>query len=202
MKPISEYNFREIVGKFVIIYDETDLISSEYNSFIAYCYIDIEKGISFKIYGGLTGETISVINDKSITLLYADDILIDLYNPITDDMVKFSSSIENIYAISWIDPIRKDTDFDHVRDHCFPDDMCIPICTDYLDSSKTETLWVRPVRIQNGRVVVELIEDGKIIKKGLQALLLKEINKEGSVIIFAVTADWLEKYNDEIEKQN
>lgn len=201
MKPISEYNFREIVGQFVIIYDETDLISSKYNSFVAYCYIDIDAGMSFKIYGGLKNDEIFDIN-KIITIRYSDELIIETYDILTDDMESFALAIDRVYTPNWIINLRDDTDFDSYRDTQFPDDIIIPVLTDYNDPSKGEYLWVRPVELQNNRIIVKTIEDGKIIPKGLQALLIKEINENNEVIIFAATASWLEKYNDEIEKQN
>lgn len=202
MKSISEYNFREIVGKFVEIQFPKDknFIDPKYEKFIAYTYIDIDAGISFRIYGGLINDEVNIFEDTITTVRYSPDMMIAEYEILTDEMEIFAERIDRNYSTDWINVIRDDTDFDPYRDKIFPDDMIIPVLMDYDNPEKEETLWVRPVRIQKNRIVVETIENGTAIPKGLQLLLVKESNENGNKLIFAVTGEWLERYNEEYDK--
>lgn len=162
MKPISEYNFREIIGHFVII--ESDIINPDYNKFIGYCYIDTEAGMSIKIYGALVNNIINKFENEMTILRCSEKFYVEVWDNITEDMQRFAESIEHIYTPKWISVIRDDIQYDPYRDVIYPDDLLIPV-RDIVDGEGyEELLWVRPIEILNDKLYGITIENGKWIK--------------------------------------
>ena len=195
MKPISEYNFREIVGKFVILQvDNPQAIDPNYDLFVAYCYIDMDVGISFKIYGGYTNNKIDTFSTKAITLRYFENIKLDLYELITDEMKEYSKNIENIYTPNWILSVREKTFLDEIRSKQFPDDILVP-CRTIIDGKQVEELlWIRPTEIFDNYLIAKSIEDGKNILKGEEVAVFT-IPNNNDFLIIAATNEWLELFN-------
>jgi len=203
MKKITDFSFRDIVGKYVLISDERKMIDRDlgYEEYVAYCYIDVDRGISFKVYAGIKDGNIDFIyydnpySTKSITLRYSAVGKLEVYNSVTADMEKQASEIESIYTPEWIvkTGIRDDLDFDPFRDKVYPDDLLIPVHTLKNGKQIREDLWVRPTRIYEHRLVGKTIESGKVISCGEELAILK--SGEEKCPVFGVTAEWLQYYN-------
>lgn len=200
MKPITEYGFRQITGRFVILEAENPhIIDPGYDLFVAYGYIDMEAGISFRIYGGYKDENIDPFQTKSITIRYSPDIRLDLrldlYDSLTEEMREFARNIEEIYTPDWIIPIRKNTEIDKVRSEQFPDDMLIPAQTINDGKRVGEYLWFRPTETVDNYLVAESLEDGKYISMGEEVAVFVVSGKDEYSVI-ATTNDWLEWFNN------
>jgi len=197
MKPIGEYNFREIVGKFVILQvDNPQIIDPNYDLFIAYCYIDMEAGISFSVYGGYKEEQIDIFKTKTIIIRYSENIKLKIYELITDEMKEYAENIENIYTPDWITSIRNNKDLDKVRSEQFPDDILVPCQTVVDDKQVGEYLWVRPIGISDDFLIAKSIEDGEKISKNEEFIVLIDPDRNDFSII-AVTSEWVELFDKE-----
>lgn len=171
MKPISEYGFREIVGKFVVVQIKLD--TSNCDSYIGYCYIDIEQGMSIKILGALATE-INISDTEVITLRCSKELNVEIYSgEITKDMQELADAIEKTYTPSWIHIARDNKEYDPYRDIIFPDDLLIPVRTKIDGEGYEELIWVRPVRFYNNRLYGITIEDGQWVPRDTVLVILK-----------------------------
>lgn len=174
MKPIGEYNFREIVGKFVIIdMNSTALKNLDSGQIVAYCYIDIDAGISFSVYGSFVNNTIVPYQNTAIRIRYSESILLDVYYEIyTRDMDKYASNIDRTFIPKW-GAILDNKDLDVYRDKIFPYDMLMMVATLVENEFKIETLWVRPTQYNDdGLIFAKTIEQGEFISKGADLAIM------------------------------
>ena len=72
MKPINEYNFREIVGHFVKI--KTD--DNKY--IIGYCYVDTQCGMCIKCYGIVADDKMTILPFGLTTIRCAEDMEVEV----------------------------------------------------------------------------------------------------------------------------
>ena len=177
MKPISEYDFREIVGKFVII--TNDFIKRKYNTpQIAYCYIDPEAGISFRGLGLYKEGNIEIFDNEVVISRYDETISLDFFNSPTYEMKNIAKDIDNNIP-EWLITLRNKTEFDKYRSKAFPDDVLIPVRHITEDKRLVqEWLWVRPIRYEKDILTGLTIEDGKDIPKG-SLVIIKDIMMNG-----------------------
>lgn len=213
MKLISEYNFREITDNFVIIENTLRSIIPDFDSLVTYCYIDIEAGISFKVYGGYKDGEIVKLDLSSTTIRYSDDMKVEVLTEVTDKMKGFAQLIEIIYNPNWIKEIRAMTEYDQYRDAQYPDDMLMDIFTMSEGTLKFETLWVRPIDITNDNVFVKNIEAGELIPENTDIALISnkilgsEISQDFSDIIGVdesvaeYIANMIKEEPDEVQKE-
>lgn len=201
MKPISEYNFREIMDNFVIL-DTSDYQNSflEYKTYIAYCYIDIEKGVSFSLYGRYEDGNIFEMKDHIVTLRYSEKLNLEIYNSLDEKMVQYAARMKELYTMpDWIDDVRKDARYDRYRDKAFPDDMLLSIRTPKNNTDNNfdqieEALWVRPISmLDNGELIGITIEDGKYIEKNSMVWIWENVDENHSIV--GVTTDWINMLN-------
>ena len=168
MKPITEYNFREICEQFVKIEPPIGvgnlLNNPEY--LIAFGYIDPVVGTSFQVLGVMNNNEITEIKDV-ITLRYSENYVLEpmKYEEMPSSMILTGSNIrlksresksDNQLAFRYIE------DFDPYRDNQFPDDIFIPV----YKNIKLEKIyiWVTPIKImEDGTVItISLEHDGNI----------------------------------------
>lgn len=192
MKPISEYNFREIVGKLVkLTVKNPNVIDPDYNIFVGLCYVDMEAGISFRIYGGIKDGEFSKLNGLSVTLRYSEDISLELYETADEEMIEGSRFDLSIYHPYWIEEMRNDTDYDPFRSKQFPDDLLLPTQTIVDNKAVGEYLWIRPVKMGKDCVIGTTIENGNIIPIDTKVAIYKN-SMDDKYPIIAVTNSWLQ----------
>lgn len=167
MKPISEYNFREIVGKFVFF--ENKKINPEYGKCVGYCYIDNEAGISINVFGKImANDDIEIISDAMYTIRYSPDFIIDVSSETNEDEIfkELKNKFNAVYNSGNITEIRNITDLDPYRDNKFPDDLLLTTATLYENKIYFESLWIRTEHIdKDGNIFGKTIENGKKILK-------------------------------------
>jgi len=207
MKPITEYNFREIMDRFVIInIPNVENLDLEYENYVAYCYIDTENGISFSVYGGYKDGNIYKMNNGLLIIRYSDSFKLEIYNSPTEEMNQRASQMKELYTMSdWIEKVRLDTRYDRYRDNAFPDDMLLIVRTpkdasyDNYDQIE-EVLWTRPISIlNNGDLIGITIEDGAYIKKNSIVWIWENTDEDNTIV--AVTEDWINMLNKYSEKE-
>jgi hypothetical protein len=192
MKPISEYNFREIVGKQVkLTIKNPSIIDPDYDVFVGLCYADIEAGISFHIYGGIKDEEFALLNSCIATLRYSDDINLELYKITDEGILDSDLNFLSIYHPYWIKKMRDDTDYDPFRSKQFPDDLLLPTQTIIDNKAVGEYLWIRPVKMGEDCVIGTTIENGNIIPIDTKVAIYKNLMDDKYPII-AVTNSWLQ----------
>lgn len=192
MKPISEYNFREIVGKLVkLTVKNPNVIDPEYNVFVGLCYADMEAGISFRIYGGIKDGEFGELHGLSVTLRYSEDINLELYETADEEMIEGSRFDLSIYHPYWIKKMRDDIDYDPFRSKQFPDDLLLPTQTIVDNKAVGEYLWIRPVKMGEDCVIGTTIENGNIIPIDTKVAIYKNLMDDKYPII-AVTNSWLQ----------
>lgn len=205
MKPISEYNFREIVGHFVMLKGIS--IDSAYDEYLAYCYVDQEKGISFRILGMYGPEDSKAIVNETIILRYNTNILLELFNEAGPSLLKTADSIDQNYNTEIINITREMYKYDIYRDKIFPDDLFLLTFILIKDEIKIEPLWIRPFKIMGDNVYGKTIEQGKDIFEGTEVVIMdKELFFKDShkdiPSVFAITFDALERLLKEDEIKN
>lgn len=205
MKPISEYNFREIVGQFVMLQGVS--VSPAYDKYLAYCYIDQEKGMSFRILGMYSLEDSKVVVDELIILRYNTDIRLEIFDCPGDSLLKIAKEIDQNYNTEIINSIRNISEYDPYRDKIFPDDLFLLTFALVNDEVKVEPLWIHPFEKLDDNVYGEIIEQGENISKGTQVVIMnkelffKDQNKDVPSV-FALTFDVVERILKEEETQN
>ena len=201
MKPITEYDFREIADRFVVLNIPNYLAPSlECKNYIAYCYIDIERGISFVLYGEYKDGNVYEIKNGMTTLRYSKELNLEIYNSPNEKMTQYATRMKELYTMpDWINDVRANTKYDPYRDKAFPDDMILTIRTPK-DNSGTnfdqieEVLWVRPISIlDNGELIGITIEDGSYIKNNTMVWIWENVDENHSIV--AVTTDWIDMLN-------
>jgi len=173
MKPISEYNFRDIVGKFVMI--SGVVINPDFTEYLAYCYIDEEKGLSFKILGMYSAEDSKVVVDEIIILRYNNDIQLELFSATNETLLNEAKRVDDIYTSEDLKKIRNIERYDPYRDNVFPDDLLLLSFITQDDEIKSEPIWIHTNRILDDNVYGVTIEDGKYFSKDTEVAI---INKE------------------------
>lgn len=173
MKPISEYNFREIVGEYLIV--ENTSIDPNHNKYIGYCYIDTEAGISIRIVGKYIEEehVVELSVDKLYIFRYDSDMMIEIFNGTNEALDAIKDNIDAIYMRTGIESLRDNIEYDPYRDKQFPDDMLLVVATLIENNIEFELLWVRPLEInENGNVFGQTIEGGRIISEGTNIAIM------------------------------
>lgn len=205
MKPISEYNFREIVGQFVMLRGIS--IDPAYDEYLAYCYVDQEKGMSFRILGMYSLKDSKVIVDEVIILRYNTDIQLEIFNCPGDSLLKIAKEIDQNYTTDIINTIRDIPKYDPYRDKIFPDDLFLLTFISVNDEIKVEPLWIRPFEKRDENIYGKIIEQGTNIPKETQVVIVdrelffKDQNKN-IPSVFALTLDAMEKLLKEDINEN
>lgn len=165
MKPISEYNFKEVIGHFVKIQtpDHIKKVVGDKEFILTYCYVDTQAGISFQ-----------VIDDENnlIILRYDEKYLIDPVeiSEVSAENIKKGTEIEDVHTnditkTQWA--IRYLDIFDPYRDDRFPDDILIP---SYVNppSQETKSIWMKPIDIydEDKLIIAEALESVDNISTG------------------------------------
>ncbi len=177
MKPISEYNFREIVGHFVIMNSQTiPFQNSNTGKVIAYCYIDPTAGISFNLYGDFEDNNIIPYKheDSLMILRYFEKIELDVYKGIcTDDMMNYAKTIDEAYTPEWGNILNEES-LDKYRDKVYPYDMLMLVASLVDNNLKLESLWVHPTYYDEGKtsIMCRTIEEGAYIKEGTDVAIM------------------------------
>jgi len=154
MKPINEYNFREIVGHFIKI--KTD--DNKY--IIGYCYIDTQCGMCIKCYGIVADDKMTILPFGLTTIRCTVDMVVEVYDDVTEDMNKLANAVEESYTPDWIVAVRNNKNLDPYRAKFFVDDLLIPVGT-YVDGEiRFESLWVRPFSVDDDILYGKTIESG------------------------------------------
>ena len=197
MKPISEYNFREIVGHFTLI--QGVIIDPQYDKYLGYCYIDQGEGISFRILSMINDNSVKDTYDEFVILRYNKEIELDIYEPSDTIVRSLTNKIDEIYKSNINSFYRDKREYDPYRDKVFPDDLLLLTFITVNDKIESEPIWIRPSKTIEDNVIGITIEDGKYIHRNTQVIILnKEVifkndNGESIPSIFAATFDVLEK---------
>ena len=167
MKPINEYNFREIVGHFVKI--KTD----DHKYTIGYCYVDMQCGMCIKCYEIVTDDKVATILPFGITTIRCtEDMEVEIYDDVTEDMNKLANAVDEIYTPYWIAAARNNKNLDPYRHKFYVDDLLIPVGT-YVDGEiHFESLWVRTLSIDGGILYGRTIEGGNDIDEGIDVAIM------------------------------
>lgn len=194
MKPISEYNFREIVGKFVQF--KSNNLEFEYDKYIGYCYIDPSAGISIRVLSAIVGSETKALHDISIILRYDPDMNIDIYITPDEYMVQQKSFIDNIYSNNLLEALRNRTELDPYRKSTqYPDDLLLQIATYIHRKIEFETLWVRLVQIDSdGNIFAKVIEDGMFFGIGTDVAIVNNKFLGGSNVFDLANIIAVDKY--------
>lgn len=176
MKPIGEYNFREIVGHFVIMNSQTiPFQNSNTGKVIAYCYIDPTAGISFNLYGDFTnGNIIPYKHEDSLMILrYFEKIELEIYKGMcTDDMMNYAKTIDDAYTPEWGNILNEES-LDKYRDKVYPYDMLMLVASLVDNDLKFESLWVHPTYYNEGQTIMgRTIEKGTYIEEGADIAIM------------------------------
>lgn len=195
MKPISEYNFREIVGKYVRFkITDPSIIDPNYDEFMAFCYADIDQGISLNVWGGIKNNEFYISHNCGVTLRYSDDIVLDMYEMTDENIMQYDLAVYERHTPYWIEKIREDTDYDLFRSKQFPDDLLLPTQTIINNENVGESIWIRPCRIKEDCLIGRTIEEGNIIHINEEVFIFKNL-KDDRFPIIAVTNSWLNYLN-------
>ncbi len=179
MKLITEYSFRDIVGHFVKMRfpKGRNYIDPEFEEFIAYVYIDTEAGMALEIIGGYKDGRVFRDPTSSNKLRYSDDIVMELYENPDAEMLEEAKFIEENYTPGWIGPIRENPVYDPYRDKAFPDDLLIPVHSLVEEEGEllnvSELLWVRPIILDDDKLLGITIEPGKHFEQGTQVMIVR-----------------------------
>lgn len=172
MKPITEYNFREIVGHFVKLYYPQGkcFIDPNCEEYIAYVYIDMQIGITLEIIGGFMDGRIRKNESVSNKIRYSEDIILELYDNLDDEMLKTAEYIKENYTPDWIVPVRENPAFDPYRNKRFPDELHIPVHSLKEQDGKlmniSEVLRIHPVCTNEGHLYGTTKESGLYFERG------------------------------------
>ena len=179
MKLITEYSFRDIVGHFVKVRFSKgrNFIDPEFEEFIAYVYIDTEAGMTLEIIGGYKDGRVFRDPTSSNKLRYSDDIVMELYENPDAEMLEEAKFIEENYTPEWIGPVRENPVYDPYRDKAFPDDLLIPVHSLVEEEGEllnvSELLWVRPIILDDDKLLGITIEPGKHFEQGTQVMIVR-----------------------------
>ena len=179
MKLITEYSFRDIVGHFVKMRfpKGRNFIDPEFEEFIAYVYIDTEAGMTLEIIGGYKDGRVFRDPTSSNKLRYSDDIVMELYENPDAEMLEEAKFIEENYTPEWIGPVRENPVYDPYRDKAFPDDLLIPVHSLVEEEGEllnvSELLWVRPIILDDDKLLGITIEPGKHFEQGTQVMIVR-----------------------------
>lgn len=179
MKLITEYSFRDIVGHFVKVRfpKGRNFIDPEFEEFIAYVYIDTEAGMTLEIIGGYKDGRVFRDPTSSNKLRYSDDIVMELYENPDAEMLEEAKFIEENYTPEWIGPVRENPVYDPYRDKAFPDDLLIPVHSLVEEEGEllnvSELLWVRPIILDDDKLLGITIEPGKHFEQGTQVMIVR-----------------------------
>lgn len=191
MKPIVEYNFRDIVDRFVII--KNDFLERKYKCpVIAYCYIDYQEGISFREFGLYKEDGIETNEKQVVVSRYTDNLELGFFDSPTEEMENFALDI-NEHTPEWLISLRQKKEFDKYRSKAFPDDILIPVR--HITEEKEfveELLWVRPVRYERDILTGLTIESGKKIQKG-SLVIIEQVMMNGYEFM-SITYELFEYY--------
>lgn len=170
MKPITQFNFREIVGQFIMV--KIDNFNPDYQYYVGYCYIDPQFGISVRICGAVVEDGIKEIPDGIITVRCTENMDVEIYNNITEDMHRIAEAINELYVPDWIIAVRAKEEYDPYRDRIYVDDLLIPIGTYTNKEIQFEPLWIKPYAIINGTLYGKTIESGKVVEKDTEVAIM------------------------------
>ncbi|MCR5738224.1 MAG: hypothetical protein K6G43_00230 [Lachnospiraceae bacterium] len=169
MRSIKEYNFRDIIGRYFILRLTGKDGRAKGDKFLAYCYIDPIRGISFYFVANLTqDEWIDddayehIYRNKILHLHYHNDLKLEVYqDQITDKMNRLSAMIDESVHYSFLDRIRSITEFDPYRNIAFPDDLMLPVLLTQDGKEIVEKNWIRMVPVKEGEKLI-----GLTVKRG------------------------------------
>lgn len=178
MKPIDDYNFREICEKTVKMEIpealKTLLDNSEY--MVAVGYIDSEHGISFQVVGVINEDKVSAFTKRKLTLRYDSSYVLEPFGleQLSPDMTVTVSSIISSArnSVSHMAITFRCMDIlDPYRDNKYPDDIILP---SYSDPPKLDahSIWMKPDRIEDEMIIAKAIEKRDTISVGDEMCIL------------------------------
>ena len=92
-------------------------------------------------------------------------------------MLEEAKFIEENYTPEWIGPVRENPVYDPYRDKAFPDDLLIPVHSLVEEEGEllnvSELLWVRPIILDDDKLLGITIEPGKHFEQGTQVMIVR-----------------------------
>lgn len=174
-KKITEFNFREIDRKFVLVkslskkFDNYG-IKNLSNPFLGILYFDVDCGMTLRILGNPNDEMMQKeYTNNFATILRADcfeELEFELYNEKINDY-GILKQLEGYYDYPDLIKTREIKELDEFRHSTFPDDVQVLIPFE----KQPELLWARLINVTetNKLYIVALLNDSYIddnLKKG------------------------------------
>jgi len=167
-KKITEFNFREIDRKFVLVkslsrkFDNYG-IKNLSNPFLGILYFDVDCGMTLRILGNPNDEMMqSEYTNNFATILRADcfeELEFELYNEKINDY-GILKQLEGYYDYPDLIKTREIKELDEFRHSIFPDDVQVLIPFE----KQPELLWARLINVTetNKLYIVALLNDSYI----------------------------------------
>lgn len=135
MQKAKEYNYRDIVGKFVII--ETPFFIPGHKRLLAYCYITDDPGLDDEEFDTIMFNVLGTYDEdkyeKEIHIqartTYYDDLMVEIYDgDLNQDMVEFKKMFDEAFSPrEGVKALREDVMLDPFREKNRPDYVNIPV---------------------------------------------------------------------------
>jgi hypothetical protein len=168
MKPISEYNFREIVGRYVEIQtpDSIKEMVGGKDTVKAFCYIDQQTGISLR-----------VIEDTNalIILRYNENYMVKPLE-IHEIPIAEADSYHSDEGLTVEQrKLRNALILDPYRDNQFPDDVLINTYSNPPEEDM-KSVWMRPTGVKENVIIATALENVDLIEEGDELCILPSDN--------------------------
>lgn len=144
---LYKFNFRDINRKVVLLEDTREQfdnygIKKLKNPFLAYVYIDIDRGLNARIIGNVDDEKLNKELCSEKVYLIRHDLFLNYKASIFDKKINtfdLEKQMDTYYSDEDIENIRKITELDKFRSKEYPDDIEILIPLE----DNLEKIWVR-----------------------------------------------------------
>ena len=201
MKNITEYNFRDIVGKYVVL--QCKFLVPGHEFFIAYCYIDIDGNKDVEAYDAITLSVLGTYDNEvyerlishQITLTYCPELMIEIYDrKLNQDMRKWKKQLDRAYKPSSIlKELRDCTYIDSYRDAARPDWLNIPVITRFGNDVCEEILPVKLLELTGESMVGMVIKEGYRIAQYELVVICLVNDTSNKERIFGATKSYLDQ---------
>ena len=201
MKSIAEYNFRDIVGKYVVL--QFKFLVPGHEFFVAYCYIDNDENKDVEAYDAITLSVLGTYDNEEyerlisqrITLTYCNELMIELYDrELNPDMRKWKRQIDRAYKPSSIlKELRDCTYIDPYRDKARPDWLNIPVITRFGSDVCEEKLPVKLLELTGESMVGMVIKEGYRISAYELVVICRVVDDSNRERVFGATKTYLDR---------
>ena len=191
---LRDHHFREYEKKFVEVSNSGNVLSKMgagdvTEPFVGYMYIDINRGVTFRLLGNIENEAHEKYIKEKISLVRYD-LIEDFDIKIIEDISRLKA-IEEHYKENFSEPhiekVRERREIDNLRSRAFPDDVeiVIPYKEGYV-----EKIWVRSFDyiIKENMYIFSLLKDScydeKLKKDSLVAAKYFKKNNAEALIFF------------------